>query len=515
MKLITFTLLIFFNINFLFSQKFSRSELPAYLDTPWEIAYGSDGYLWVTESKGRVSRINPNNGSKNTVYTASDYFAGSSSERLQNCFRPNIGQGTLGLALHPDFPDSAYIYFVYSYNEGSNEDPKTNFKIVRLRWDTLTSKVVEATDIVMAMPSGYDHLGGRLIALKQNNLYYLYLSIGDNGISELNNPDCYLDQNTNPNTYTQDPDYKNGKIHRFYLDGSIPFDNPIPGNSFYTRGHRNPQGLAYNSKQNLIYEIEHGDRSDDEINILIKGMNYGWKNVRGYHSDHNIEGEEYFIDNYEPNPNIKNDSLVEAMYSWCASVPSNDPNNSNWCTVAPSDGIFYNSNAIPEWENSLLVVTLKNGSNTDQEVYKFKLTEDGKKLVPSTDSFPNPKKYFSQDQSKNGRLRDIAISPDGKKIYLINNGGANRDKITVYTYNEDSATIKKELKKQDLKVFPNPVKNILVIESKNFAEKEIINLYGKTILYIKRDESQINVSNLSPGLYILRENENSILFLKE
>lgn len=523
MRTITFTLLFLTHTTLIFAQKFTRSELPVYLDTPWEITYGKDSFLWVTESKGRVSRVNPSNGSKTVVYTAPDYFNGSSSERSEYCFQPRIGSGTLGLALHPDFPDTSYIYFVHSYNMGSPTGPKTRFKIVRLRWDTGNNKVVEANDIVTDLPTGYDHLGGRLLALKQAGRYFLYISIGDNGVSEQNNPDCYLDQATNPNNYTQNPDFKNGKIHRFYIDGTIPFDNPIPENSFFTRGHRNPQGLIHNPNNDMIYAIEHGDRSDDEINILYKGMNYGWKNARGYHYDNNFEGESNFVSSYTPHPLISNDSLVSAFYSWCSGTPSTDPNNSNWCTVAPSDGIYYESLAIPEWTNSLLVVTLKNGTNTDQQVYQFKLNPDGKSLVPSTTEEPNPKTFFSEDQSKNGRLRDIAISPDGKKIFLINNGGASNDKITVYTYQDSAINTKSKTaeKKPETSLYPNPVKDLLTLKSeKNIEKLEIANIYGSTVMILNKESREINVSQLIPGIYILKiitvsNEEQSLIFLKE
>ena len=75
--------------------------------------------------------------------------------------------------------------------------------------------------------------------------------------------------------FTFEIGYQNGEIHRFNIDGSIPFDNPFPGNSFYTGGHRKPQGPIYNTQQDILYDVEHGDRTDDEINILMPGMNYG------------------------------------------------------------------------------------------------------------------------------------------------------------------------------------------------------------------------------------------------
>ncbi|MGI4823727.1 MAG: FG-GAP-like repeat-containing protein [Janthinobacterium lividum] len=417
------------------AQSFVRSELPTTLSTPWELTYGPDNFLWITEAGGQVSRVNPATGAKTVVYTASDYFWGSPSEQCLLCSQPGIGVGTLGLTLHPDFLNRAtsYIYYVYSYNQGTATAPATRFKIVRLTWDAAQAAVVAHTDLVTDLPTGYDHLGGRLLAVRQQGAVYLYFTTGDNGVSDTNSPDCYVPQSTNPNNRTQDPTAKNGKVHRFNIDGTIPADNPLAGNSFFTRGHRNPQGLLYNPTNGLVYDVEHGDRTDDEINLLIKGHNYGWKNVRGYH-DGNYPGEMEAVRTYQPYPGIAGDQLEPALYAWAATPQPSSANLENWDTVAPSDGIYYGSGGIPAWTNSFLVVTLKDGVNTDPELYQLKLTPDGLSPAPATSTDSNPKRFFGADQALNGRLRDVAVSPDGKTIYLVNNGGGGRDKITVYTY---------------------------------------------------------------------------------
>jgi glucose/arabinose dehydrogenase len=381
--------------------------------------------------------VNPTTGIKSVVYTAPDYFGGAPSESSPLCFQPGIGAGTLGLALHPDFLNSttSYIYYVYSYNQGTAAAPATQFKIVRLTWNATQEVVVSSSTIVSSLPTGYDHLGGRLLAVRQQGNVYLYFTTGDNGISETNSPDCYNPQTINPNNFAQDPTTKNGKVHRFNIDGSVPADNPLPGNSFFTRGHRNPQGLAFNPTNGVVYEIEHGDRTDDEINILTKGLNYGWKNVRGYH-DGNYPGELAYIQNYIPNPSIRFDRLEPAWYAWATTPPPSTANQNDWESIAPSDGIYYGSAGIPAWTNSLLVVTLKNGTTTDQELYQFKLTPNGLGIVNGA-----PQRFFGTDQALNGRLRDVAVSPDGTKIYVVNNGGADRDKITVYTYVPSSVAL--------------------------------------------------------------------------
>ncbi|MGZ3921486.1 MAG: PQQ-dependent sugar dehydrogenase, partial [Bacteroidia bacterium] len=403
-------------------------------------------------------------------------------------------------------PGKSFVYFVYSYNSGTSTSPATRFKIVRLTWNASTNSVTSANDLVVMMPTGYDHLGGRLLAVKQNGNNYLYFTAGDNGISETNSPNCYNPQSLNPNNYVQDTTCQNGKIHRFNIDGSIPADNPVAGKSLYTRGHRNPQGLMFNPAYEIIYSIEHGDRTDDEINVLRSGKNYGWKNIRGYHADNNYPGEAASIASFTPNPGIVGDSLMEPIYAWCATPQPTVSNNADWCTVAPSDGVFYDFTGagIPGWDNSLLVVTLKNGTYTDQEMYRFRLNGDGITLAPSTSLSPNPERYFGADQALNGRLRDIAISPNGGKIYLINNGGADRDKITVYSYN--SVGIKENTyAPENINLFPNPAGNLLSIRTSFTANRvEVYNVVGERILVKESPGENLDISKCAPGFLILK-----------
>ncbi|MBL0095172.1 MAG: hypothetical protein IPP46_00840 [Bacteroidetes bacterium] len=116
-------------------------------------------------SRGNVSRVDPVYGNKTFVYTASDYFGGSPLEQLPLCHQPDIGSGTLGLTLHPDFGTAGnnFIYFIYSYNQGTISVPETKFKIRRLTWDASLQAVTGDSDIVMNLANGYDHLGGRLL----------------------------------------------------------------------------------------------------------------------------------------------------------------------------------------------------------------------------------------------------------------------------------------------------------------------------------------------------------------
>lgn len=497
-SLLIFVILL--SVPSLVAQNFVRSELPATFKIPWEIQYGADGFLWISEADGIIARVNPNTSEKRIVYVAPDFADASIKEISKLCFKPNFMSGTYGLAMHPDFlsAKNAFVFICYSYNSGTVDTPVTKFKIVRLKWDKIADTFIEKKDIVLNMPTGYDHVGGRLLCAKMDTGTYLFYSTGDNGVADEANPDCYADQKLNPNNYTQSINTKNGKIHRFNIDGSIPASNPVAGNSFYTRGHRNPQGLAYNYEKQIVYEIEHGNRTDDEVNVLFPGMNYGWKNVRGYHADNNYPGEKLFIDTYLKNDSIKNDSLIEPIFSWCSEPLPVSTNYLEWCTIGPSDGLYYNLNGIPNWKNSLLVVNLKEGVISDRGVYVLKLSEDGKTLNKNEPQ--NPSLFFAQDQELNGRLRDIAVSPDGRKLFLINNGGAPKDRIIVYSLIDEVPI-----------VFPNPGNNLIKIQSKSRISKiTVCNFTGQAMETIIGDVTELVTSQWALGLYMLKielENE--------
>lgn len=209
------------------------------LSYPWEILWGPDNFIWMTQKGGQVSRVNPTTGAVVPVYTIPDV-------------QSNNEGGLLGMALHPNFSANPYVYVSYNYNSGTYKE-----KIVRFTYNgtTLTNPIILLDNLAA---SGI-HNGSRLLIV--NN--YLFISTGDAANQS-------LPQNTAS---------LNGKILRLNLDGSIPTDNPIPNSPVWSSGHRNPQGLVMGG--NKMFSSEHGPSNDDEINIIEKGRNYGWPNVHG------------------------------------------------------------------------------------------------------------------------------------------------------------------------------------------------------------------------------------------
>jgi glucose/arabinose dehydrogenase len=193
-------------------------------------------------------------------------------------------------------------------------------------------------------------------------------------------------------TLPQDPNSLNGKTLRVNLDGTIPSDNPH-GNAVWTIGHRNHQGLVYGNGR--WYSSEHGETTNDEINILTRGGNFGWPFVEGFCD---LAAEQLFC---------AANNVVQPIYAWTP-------------TIAPSGMDYYNNNLIAQWKNSLLVAFLKG-----RRMIQMKLTDDGSAVEAVHEFFNN----------EFGRLRDIAISPDGK-VYISTDNGDHTDMIIEVTKGE-------------------------------------------------------------------------------
>lgn len=211
------------------------------LSVPWEIVFLPSGDLLVTERAGTIKRI------------------GSNKETLVVEGVSHIGEGgLLGMALHPDFERTRWLYLYLT----TNKEGKFLNRVVRYRFtgQNLSDEVIIVDDI----PSVGGHSGGRITFGPDG---YLYISAGDAQEPQL----------------AQDTRSLAGKILRVKEDGGIPSDNPF-GNAVYSYGHRNPQGLAWDSKGGL-WATEHGPSGAqsgfDELNLIEKGANYGWPSIKG------------------------------------------------------------------------------------------------------------------------------------------------------------------------------------------------------------------------------------------
>lgn len=211
------------------------------LEIPWETAFLPGGDVLVTERPGTLRRI----GQNEQTYTISGVR--------------HVGEGGLmGMALHPNFVNNSYVYLYLTTSSG---DALVN-RVERYRLNG--SELADRRVILENIPGAANHDGGRIAFGSDGKLY---VTTGDAG-----QPDGAQNKNSLA-----------GKILRLNDDGSIPDDNPF-SNAVYSYGHRNPQGIAWD-EEGRLWSVEHGPSGSqsgyDELNLIVKGGNYGWPEIRG------------------------------------------------------------------------------------------------------------------------------------------------------------------------------------------------------------------------------------------
>ena len=323
-------------------------DLVTGVQIPWEILWGPDDHIWMTSRKGEVMRIEPETGNYNVVLERNVISNGSGEP------------GMLGMAMHPDWENSPKVYVVYCTGSAFNGDEHLSV----FDWDG-TSLVNE--EILLTIQAGGIHNGSRLLVLPDNTLL---MTAGDIGSSSLAQLEGSLQ----------------GKTLRLNLDGSVPDDNPIADSYVYTIGNRNSQGLALGAN-GIVYSSEHGQNSNDELNIVTAGGNYGWPNVEGFC---NTIGEQAFCE--------END-VIEPLEAWTPCIAVN--------------GIeYYNHEAIPEWQNSILMAVLGGLGGQYERLSVMHLADDGLSVTGED-------QFFS---SFNQRVRDVAVNPYTGSVYVAFNG---------------------------------------------------------------------------------------------
>lgn len=406
------------------------------LDTPWEILWGPDNHIWVTERSGKISRLNPETGVLQHIFTISDVHEEGEA-------------GLLGMALHPDFPDPAYVYLVYNYYDDAIKE-----RIVHYTYNG--TGLIDPVILLEDIGGAGNHNGSRLII---DNNYKLFISTGDAA-----------------NTSTaQNLASLSGKILRMNLDGSIPSDNPFAESYVWSWGHRNPQGLVI-APDGKIYSSEHGPNNDDELNLIVKESNYGWPDVHGYCD---LTSELDFCEN---------NNVVEPLQAWTPTL-----------AVAGID--YYNSDKIPEWQNSVLMTCLK-----ESKLMGLKLSIDGTEIESSQEWF-----YYWF-----GRLRDICISPGGRVYIATSNldgrgspvpGDDRIVQIKAHNDNENPSNLPTEDKRPVIS--PNPMHEnalIYVGGGQENVKLKVYNLSSKLVVEenITGEKYILQRNNLPSGVYIVK-----------
>jgi len=396
------------------------------LFSPLEVTWGPDDQLWITERIGRrIVRVDPNTGARSPVITIPDAIQTGGQD------------GVLGLALHPELlreTGNDYVYVAFTYDADAGPELDRRVKIRRYTYSATSGSASDPVDLLSGLQGSDDHNSGRLKFGPDARLYY---TIGDQGNNQFGRKCLPIRAQELPSQAEIDAgDYAKyvGKILRLELDGSIPSDNPVIGevrSHIYSYGHRNAQGLIFSS-DGTLYSDEHGPKSDDELNRIVPGKNYGWPNVAGYRDNQAYQYENWSASSPTPCEELTwNDYVVppsvpvmqESEFRARDFVPPiatfftvpddfqfQDPSCAGneymcWPTIAPSSLDYYAADGtIREFKNSLLITSLKQGG-----VFRARLSRDGRSVVGRVSRFIKTI----------NRYRDLTIRPDSGAIYVI------------------------------------------------------------------------------------------------
>ncbi len=318
------------------------------LSQPWSIAFLPDGRMLITERPGRLrvfadGRLDP----RPLSGVPAVYAAGQ--------------DGLLDVCLHPAFAQNRVLYL--SYAGGSGNGAATTVARAELGDGGLKNVTV----IFEALPrqGGGLHFGSRIVFDRAG---LMYVTCGERYQMKR----------------AQDLNDLGGKVVRLRDDGSVPPDNPFVGKpnarpEIFTWGHRNPQGIALHPTTGRIWEVEHGPRGGDELNLLKAGANYGWPLAT-----HGIDYDGSII-----SPNKSLPGMEDPVRFW---VPS----------ISPCGLVFYTGDKFPGWKGSLFT----GGLSAEHGLHRIEL--DGEK-------------YVNEELLLEGRLpyiRDVRQGPDGL-LYLV------------------------------------------------------------------------------------------------
>src|SRR5215217_3382007 len=264
-------------------------------------------------------------------------------------------QGMLGLAIDPDFGVNHYVYVYYTALIDIEKGNGGNVINRVIRFTDSNNTGTEMTVIVDNIPASRGYHSGGAMAFGPDG--ELYITVGD----------------ATEHIFAQDPSIVIGKVLRINKDGTVPQDNPYPNLPVYTIGHRNMYGIAFD-RNGTGLTTENGDFHYDEINSIIKGGNYGFPTLQ------------------PPNlpPERTNNTSIKPLRTY-------------WETIAPTQMIYYDGNALPELKGMFLF-----GSFTG-DIYGLRLSEDKKSIVEELEI---DLKHFPFVPTVG-----IAQSPDGKIYY--------------------------------------------------------------------------------------------------
>ena len=334
------------------AEKLKLKEVVKGLNHPWGLTFIDEENLIVTEKNGGLLKININSKKVTKI-----------KHKINSIPFDGSDQGGLLDVLY----DNGFLYFSYSHQFENTKTSKKLYSTAISRGKLIDNEIKNLELLLLGKPklSKNIHWGSRIVINK--NL--LYAGFGERGLGMI----------------AQDPSKHPGSIIRINIDGSIPKDNPHNTNKpnwlpeIYQIGVRNPQGMAISPKNKKIYFSQHGPRGGDNIGVLKKSGNYGWKVVAW-------GGTEYYGAKIGTEPFKKKYDLP--IISWVPSIGVGQIN-------------FYSGNTFPEWDGNLIVSATKAG-------LLFRLVLENDKVVEQEIILNN----------EIGRIRDFEVGANGD-IFLI------------------------------------------------------------------------------------------------
>ncbi len=329
------------------------------LDVPWALAFLPSGRFLITEKPGRLRILNRDGSALHTI-TANlppIYYRGQA--------------GLLDVALDRNFASNQRIFYVYM----RNIDAETcALAVDSATLNEAAGAIANVTNIFQTAPftnRAVSQSGARIaIDPKDGNLF---VSVGDRSTG-----DPLPKQAQQTDTYL-------GKVIHITPEGKPAPGNPslgLPGT--WSMGHRTPQGLTF-APDGRLWEVEHGPRGGDELNLIEKGKNYGWPViVHGINYPGTKIGEAI----------VELPGLEQPRYYW-------DP------VIAPSSLVFYTGDLFPQWKGSVLIGALRG-----QALFRLELGKDDKVV--------NEEALLTDLRV---RIRDVRVAQDGS-VYVLTEGAA-------------------------------------------------------------------------------------------
>jgi glucose/arabinose dehydrogenase len=413
----------------------TASALATNLNTVWELVWGPDNFIWMTERGGRISRVNPTTGQVLPLLTIADVTQTGES-------------GLLGMALHPQFATSPYVYGVYNYTDTG----VLKEKLVRYTYSAAAGTLTAPLVLLGNIDATTTHSGSRLLILADGTLL---MTTGD----------------AQQQPQAQSTASLNGKILRLNLDGTTPANNPIAGNRLYTLGHRNPQGLVQ-LPDGRIYSSEHGPNNDDEINKIEIGRNYGWPNVEG---NCNLPAEATFC---------TANNVREPLTIWTP-------------TIAPAGLAYYDHPAIPGWRGSLLLVVLK-----DHKLTQLTLDAAGLTIPTRTDFLTTFGRLRAICVSPHGKVYIGTSNRDGRGTPATTD-----DQIITLENRSYVVSATKSAANSSFELFPNPARRQATVQlATSVTSLTVRDLLGRPVIMLRpaTTTTTLDLAALPAGSYLVQ-----------